>query len=1438
MNRPMRIGKTGWVLALAAFTTLAGSAGGQDEAGDAGASSAMPPAPRAERAGELHVVATSHLDTQWRWTVRESIDEYIAATWRDNLDLIDRYPSYTFSFEGSFRYRLAREYYPEAYERMRAAIAAGRWKVAGSWVDAVDTNMPSPESLIRQVLYGNGYFRREFGQTSRDIFLPDCFGFGYALPSIAAHCGLIGFSTQKLTWGSAVGVPFDLGRWQGVDGSSLIAALNPGAYVGQVRHDLSGDSAAVATVARQRDQSGLAVAFRYYGTGDTGGAPDEESVAWVEKSLSGAGPLRVRSTGSDQIMREIATQGPERVAALPAHDGELLMTDHGAGCYTSQSEMKRWNRRNEQAADAAERAACLAAWLGGAAYPRALLEEAWTRFLWHQFHDDLTGTSIPEAYRYSWNDEAIAHNQFTQVLDEAAGAVIRALDTRVKGIPIVVYNPVAIAREEVVEAMIEVPAPAPRGAEGAGGGEPATPDEGGRFGWGRRVRSAPDRDDPPREVQVWDGTGREVPAQVVRREGERWTIAFLARIPSVGFAVFDARLSDEPCRLATGLSITPSSIGNRRYQVTVNGDGDVASIFDFVLERELLSAPLRLEMLADQPWDWAAWEVDYDDLMAEPATHFAGPARIHVRERGPARVALEITRSCGGSTVTQVLSLCAGDPGPEPFVAASPAKERREDAGGQVRAADRVDCQIEIDWNSPGMLLKAAFPCASGAEKAVYDLGLGTIERGVNRPELYEVPAQQWASLPSEDGGVGVVVMNDARHGWDRPDRRTLRLTLVRTPEVNDRWRWIEDQASQDLGVHQLRYALTAHGGEGRTVAARRASCFNQPLRAWVAPESKGPLGRDVSFLSVSDPSVLVMAVKQAEESDEWIVRLRETGGEGVEGAALRFLRPIREFRELNGAEETLASMEWIGSGVGFSPGEPAVLEGGSLRVDFRPYQPRTFALRLDDPPTRLTPPRSVPLSLPYNRVGITPCAHTLEDGAQAVERRSLDRLDSLEPLESLDPPHAQPMRALTFPGALLPEQLVHCGIDYRFGPRDAGVANIVACRGQEIALPDGANDRLYLLACAIGGDRQAAFTVDGVPHTFLVRDGYQPVAQWYDRTGTALGDDPAAASVFSTARAGIVPAYLKTEPVAWVGTHRHTGDGGRDAYRFAQLFRYRIDLAPGARTLRLPDDPQVCLFAASVASGTNDAAVLASDPFEAPQRTGVRIAASREEFLDSTVVRMASPHFGSTIRYTLDGSEPTGESAPYERPLVLRREARIRARAFHPEIPEAETAELVVRRMAWREALPPSMVQSGGVTLRSGLVCRMYEGSWRRLPEFAALSPARREVVATVALPPFAPAERYGLTLQGYLRIPADGLYRLHLWSDDGSALWLDDEKVIDNDGIHGNGEIARDLALRAGYHPVRVEYFQGLGGRALSLEIEGPGLPRQEVPASLLFR
>ena len=166
----------------------------------------------------------------------------------------------------------------------------------------------------------------------------------------------------------------------------------------------------------------------------------------------GDGPVHVVSSKADQMFLDILQSG--KAAGLLHFSGDLELTNHSAGSLTSQAEHKRWNRKNELLADAAERASVAAEWMGGPAYPQQRLNEAWRLVLGGQFHDIMAGTATPKSYEYSWNDDVIAMNQFAGVLTSASAAIAAALNTQVEGQAVVVYNPLNIERQDVVEATV------------------------------------------------------------------------------------------------------------------------------------------------------------------------------------------------------------------------------------------------------------------------------------------------------------------------------------------------------------------------------------------------------------------------------------------------------------------------------------------------------------------------------------------------------------------------------------------------------------------------------------------------------------------------------------------------------------------------------------------------------------------------------------------------------------------------------------------------------------------------------------------------------------------------------------------------------------------------------------------------------------------------
>jgi len=1303
---------------------------------------------------DLYVVATSHLDTQWRWTIQNTINEFVPATFRENFKLMDLYPEYKFSFEGAFRYMLLKEYYPEEYARLEKYIDNGQWHVAGSWVDAVDVNMPSFESLVRQTLYGNGYFKQEFGKTSKDILLPDCFGFGYALPSIAQHCGLESFSTQKLTWGSAYGVPFDIGIWQGVDGNSIVAALNPGSYVSRIRDDLSRDTTWMAAINKQGKESGLYAAYSYFGTGDTGGSPDSLSVDWLEKSIKSNGPVKVHSIGSDELADIVNASSN---IDLPKYNNELVMTRHGVGCYTSQAAMKRWNRKNELLADATERA-CVIAHLLGAEYPREDLKDIWVRFLWHQFHDDLTGTSIPEAYRFSWNDEILCQNRLQALLTNAVEITASTLDTRVKGIPVVVYNPISITREDIVEALVVF-------------------------------------DAPTKYVRVYAGD-HELPSQITEISGDTVNVAFVPRLQSVGYGVYDVRPSEKPCNINTGLKVTKSSLENNRYLVKINTAGEVESIYDKSEKRELLSKPIALQFLHDKPDRWPAWEIQYEDIIAPPLTGVIRSTKIEIAENGPARVSLLVTQTTDNSTIRTTISLAAGD------------------------AGDRVEFDYDIDWYEREMLLKAAFPVSTPNDSVTYDIGLGVIKRGLNREKLYEVPGQQWADITADDGSYGVAVLNDCKYGWDHPDSETLRLSLIHTPGVYENWNWVGDQKSQDNGHHRFKFAVTGHKGDWRDGdVVWQAAKLNQPMMAFQTTKHEGKLGKILMIpgdklsayhmLNVGNSviwensdvvhfeesrQVMITSIKLAEKSDDIIIRFRELYGRPTDDIEVRFpLYPfdINSVIEDNGVEDPMNSLK---------------AQSGETIISLEPYQPRTFAFvfntsnnaaiwwkSADSTRIEIEALEVRELTLPYNL-----------DGISLDDNRTDGDFDGA---------------GNTISGDLLPDTLKWLDIPYVFGPKEAGKMNVLACKRQTLQLPEGF-DKVNLLVTSTGGPSVIS-SINGDAKTIPIQDYATPIGQWNSRlVGDMLFEEPDK----------IAPEYILPAPVAWYGTHRHTAKGENEAYIFTYLYLVSLDLKKGERELNLPDNDQIKIMAATMVKTNRPEAFAATQLMDRTNSTMSAIHSDGNCFVDNLPVTISTPIPGATIHYTTDGSKPTEKSPVYAGPITLTKTSTVKSMAYLPGADNHYISEATFSQLIPREA----------VTIKkpkSGLAARYYEGEWDKTPNFDSLKAIKNFVSETISIPDFARKEDFGLTLDGFIKVPTDGLYTFYLSSDDGSFLYVADTLVVDNDGLHGSGDVIGQVALKAGLHPLHIDMFQAKGDEDLRLSVKGPDSDQAPVIEGMLF-
>ncbi|HEY7089257.1 MAG TPA: glycoside hydrolase family 38 C-terminal domain-containing protein, partial [Tepidisphaeraceae bacterium] len=1140
----------------------------------------------------LYVVGYAHLDTQWRWAYPLVIREYIGNTLRRNFELFEKYPNYVFNFSGSRRYEMMKEYYPKDFEKLQRYIAAGRWFVCGSSVDENDANVPSAESQIRHILYGNHFARREFGTDSREFMLPDCFGFPAALPSVLAHCGIRGFSTQKLTWGSAVGIPFKVGVWEGPDGKGVIAALDPGAYSGKVNEDLSKNDSWLTRINNTGKASGVFADYHYYGTGDRGGAPGADSVEWIERSVAGEGPIHVVSGTAEKMFLDITD---EQRAKLPKYQGELLLTEHSAGSITSEGYMKRWNRKNELLADAAERSAVAAQWLGGASYPTKKLYDAWLLVLGSQMHDMLPGTSLPKCYEYCWNDELLALNQFASIERMGASVVAEQMDTRAQGVPLVVYNPLSVERQDVVEATLSTPAHG-------------------------------------NAVGVFGPDDKEVPSQVISQDAKGLKILFVAKAPSVGFVTYDVRPSGGP-RGESGLKIDNKSLENDRFRVTINAAGDISSVFDKQNKREVLSAPSQLAFLYENPQNYPAWNMDWNDRKNPPRSYVTGPAKVRVVEKGPVRATLEVTREAEGSRFVQRISLSRGV------------------------AADRVEIANTIDWQTQERSLKVAFPFAVSNPQATYDIQVGTVQRGNNDPKKYEVPQHQWMDLTDSSGNYGVAILNDCKYGSDKPDDNTLRLTLLYTPGTRGGYR---DQGTQDIGRHQIVYAIAPHAGDWREGNVPwMAQRLNQPMMVFQSPEHTGGLGKSFSLLKVSTDQVAVQAIKKAEDSDEIIVRLKELTGKPADDVRISAAGAIESAREVNGQEDRLGD---------------AKIEDGALKTELGPYRLRTFALKLGAPSSPVSPPQIQSVKLPYD-IDAVSFDSNRNDGAFDGEGR-------------------------TYPAEQLPARIFSDGIEYITGPIGESEHNAMSCRGQTIELP-ARSQRVYLLAAAFDGDQQDQQFVIGdktVAQTIHDWSGY--IGQWDNRIWDR--EIPETATQVNADMCGLVPGWVKDANVAWFCSHRHHPRNGNEFYQYCYMFSYGFDVPSGTTSLKLPDNPKVRIFAITVAKNA-PAALIASRPMydnlaDHAVEPVASISPNGGKFNDVTRVTLRHPLYWQAggLRYTTDGSEPTADSPVYRAPIVLTSSAKVRARQFNGEHAGPEvSADFDIN-----DITPPTVIRASAVSM------------------------------------------------------------------------------------------------------------------------------------------
>ena len=563
----------------------------------------------------LYAAGHAHIDVAWLWTLHQTRRK-AGRTFRTVLHLMEQYPDYYFTQSQPQLYDYVRQDYPALFERIRDRVAGGRWEpVGGMWVEA-DCNLSGAEALARQFLLGRTFFRRHFGAGSESpiLWLPDVFGYAWALPQLIKQAGLDYFFTIKIGWNQYNRMPYDSFWWQGIDGTRVLTHYSTTPTEGDnyaSTYNAAADPAAMIGTWTNLQQKELHQSLLMaYGYGDGGGGPTREMLENLALTTSFPAAPRARQGRAIDFFRALEAESGAR---LPTWNGELYLEYH-RGTYTTQARNKRANRKSEFALHDAEfLAAAALALTGGSdngyAYPREALGRAWELVCLNQFHDIIPGSSIAEVYEDSTADYAEVAELAAAARNEALAAIAGRL-----GGDLLLANPTSFTQDSLVV-------------------------------WPERLE---DGQSVLRE-------GRPLPAQVVQAG------TLLAAGPLPPYCITPLQLgaaSSPPAPATSRVTADGERLENDFLRVTFDAGGEIISLYDKAAQRELLppgAIDNQFQAFEDRPLNWDAWDIDifYEEKMeaAEPAHS------VRVVENGPLRAALVLERRLHNSSIRQTISL-------------------------------------------------------------------------------------------------------------------------------------------------------------------------------------------------------------------------------------------------------------------------------------------------------------------------------------------------------------------------------------------------------------------------------------------------------------------------------------------------------------------------------------------------------------------------------------------------------------------------------------------------------------------------------------------------------------------------------------------------------------------------------------------------------------
>ena len=840
--------------------------------------------------GEIDLVGYAHTDLSWLWPKSETIHEVLPRTIQSVLQMIQDHPGMVYAMSAAQSYKWVERYYPGLFAQIKTKVASGEWEVVGgSWTEH-NTNIPSGESLVRQHLYAKRYFKDKFGVDVKTAWLPDSFGFNWNLPQIYQKCGMNYFVTFKLQWqidrnDPPVPFPYHLFWWQGPDGSRVLSFLTVGPYNGKAE-----PSQLLEALNTVNSQAHVDKLLSLYGQGDHGGGPMADMMDRAVTMMHDPDYPTVRfSKGGDYFH---AVEALPQAKDLPVVDDELYVKTH-RGTFTTDSQVKRDNRRSEVLLMNAEKFSLIASQFGGT-YPQSRIQDLWEKVLFGQVHDNIDGSAMQEVYRDAATDYADIKADGGKIVDSALSTISKQVNTEGQGQAVLIFNPLPWERGGLVTL------------------------DSAYF-------------DGLKHFTISDAAGHSVPYQIEADKGAARALFFAEKVPGMGYKEYRVTASADEPKFTTDLTVSGLTLANDKMEVVVDPvSGNLKSLKRKDGERNFMredNQGAALEVWEDKPANAPAGEPAWNINLGTD-NKLDKAENINVVETGPIRAVVRVKKLFGDSSFAEDIVLYSH--------------------------ADQVDFELSVDWHEKYRFAKVAFPFNLSSAYATYEIPFGAIQRfdwtlkadpGVKLlapPRAweiadrtkFEVAGQRWSDVSNQAGDYGVTLLNDSKYGFSYQDN-TLRMSLIRGPRrgypnMPDTW---SDQSDEPfVGTHHIAYALVPHQGTWQDFdATRRGAEFNEPLLAKAEPPHAGQLAASYSVLNVTPSNVVVESVKKAEDSNEYIVRLYEAADK-PSTAVLNFARAPRTARETD-------MLEWDK----FVSSTAFAISGTKVTIPVKPFEVKTI---------------------------------------------------------------------------------------------------------------------------------------------------------------------------------------------------------------------------------------------------------------------------------------------------------------------------------------------------------------------------------------------------------------------------------------------------------------------------------------------------------------